>query len=410
MKNHAQQRPAWIRTVAWSTLVVAFGFSPLTGCDVGEFFKENTVLGLFLPDDDDDKVAFLQTTARAETEEYDPTTNTYTGAPDMLQALATVRGVVVQGELVVFTDGEVGVQRFDPTAASGAGEWTQLDDLPEPRTGAVAVAVGSEVVVLSGVDGSGAAIAFFDVLNLADASPAWKRVAVPAAVSEVAAVAHDGKVYLLGGRNAAGAASAQAFSFDPATDTFTATAGTLPGARVLGGAFVAAAPGTGAAEIHIVGGHAGDDVALATEVVFSPATETFSSAISGPVARIDPQVVVGTTHVLVLASRTRAVGASDKVDLYDIQSGVWNDAPAYPVPVELASAVFADGTFFVFGGRGEAGTSIARASQLLSPSLTAWSAEEDLPIARHSAFAADLQGAGAGHAVIAGGATTAFGF
>lgn len=89
---------------------------------------------------------------------------------------------------------------------AGASEWTSIASLPEPRAAAGAAAIGGEIVV-----GAGQGLGANSDAQLAAAAPAliydpetdeWREGAsIPTPREHVASFAHDGELWILGGRS-----------------------------------------------------------------------------------------------------------------------------------------------------------------------------------------------------------------
>lgn len=109
---------------------------------------------------------------------------------------------------------------YDPGAAS----WTQIADLPQYRTGATGAFVNGTLYVVGGIDYAqtgGPAVYESTTYAYHPGSDSWSQVAdLPQALAFSNAAVFDGRLYVIGGRTAAGSSSA-AYSYDPADDTWT---------------------------------------------------------------------------------------------------------------------------------------------------------------------------------------------
>jgi hypothetical protein len=92
---------------------------------------------------------------QASTDEYDPTTSTWRSRAPFPQPASEIAASTFATETgrIVVVGGSIAAAR--PTAAvfmydPGTDAWTQLPDLPAPRKGAVAVAIGNEIIVTTG--------------------------------------------------------------------------------------------------------------------------------------------------------------------------------------------------------------------------------------------------------------------
>jgi N-acetylneuraminic acid mutarotase len=110
---------------------------------------------------------------------------------------------------------------YDPKAK----KWGKLPGLPEPRSSHDLVVIGNRLFVVGGwkLGGKGTSGEWLDtalVLDLAAAKPEWKSFPQPFKRRALTAVAHNGKVYVLGGLTADGPAKNVDF-YDPATEKWS---------------------------------------------------------------------------------------------------------------------------------------------------------------------------------------------
>lgn len=173
----------------------------------------------------------------------------------------------------------------------------------------------------------------------------WSTVAtLPTARVELAvAAALDGRVFAIGGRNAAAVDLDTVEAYDPTTNAW-ATMPSLPtGRRMLG-----AARGDGG-RIYAVGGRLYDNSQTGTVEVFDPNTGAWSS---GP--RISPRSELAV--VTDSAGRVYAIGGRlgvqtlDLVEVLDPASQAWSAAASLPVACAPgAAAAGSDGRVYVIG-------------------------------------------------------------
>ena len=137
--------------------------------------------------------------------------------------------VALEGDL--YAIGGMETLAFAPVAdgwvlRSGASEWTPIAPLPTPRAAAGAAAIGGQIVVAAG-QGPGAGTS----AQLAAAAPAlrydpstdsWSEgAAIPTPREHVASFAHEGELWILGGRAIALEPTLDVVEiYDPATDAW----------------------------------------------------------------------------------------------------------------------------------------------------------------------------------------------
>ena len=164
---------------------------------------------------------------------YDITTDSWSlGSPAPLPARseAAYGDTTHAGFLYVIGGGNSGgvlsdLQRYDPVTDA----WTTLASMPTARAGAVAAAVDNNIFVIGGRSSAAgpcnggpymATVEKYDV-----DTNTWSTVAsLPSPRSDLAAVAHGGKVFVFGGCTGTGTVTSEVDMYDPATDTWTGLA------------------------------------------------------------------------------------------------------------------------------------------------------------------------------------------
>lgn len=115
------------------------------------------------------------------------------------------------------------VARFAPASA----KWTELPPLPTPRSSHDSVILDGRLYVgggwqLRGGEGKPVWAKTLDVLDLRAAKPEWRSVPQPLRRRALAAVAHAGKLWFIGGMDNGGDTSAAVDLFNPATGQWSA--------------------------------------------------------------------------------------------------------------------------------------------------------------------------------------------
>jgi subtilisin family serine protease len=222
---------------------------------------------------------------------------------------------------------------------------------------------------------------------------AWTGIAaLPAAVYDNAAATLDGRVYSVGGGGGSGL-ERKAWRYDPDTDTW-ATLPDMPSARAKP---VAAAVG---GKLYVFGGWGADDTTVASVDVFDPATDTWST-----LAGVDSPFPVAAAGGAVTGGKVYLVGGcldndcaeSDRLVVFDPETGTFHTGAAYPHTVSWLSCGGIGGAVYCAGGTGDAD------AYRYDPTADAWRPLPNLPVdlwGSQYAAAGDLL-------VLAGGVTAA---
>ena len=224
-----------------------------------------------------------------------------TGAPAPLPARADAASgdTTHGGFLYVIGGGNSGValsdlDRYDPVTDT----WITLTQMPTARAGAAAAVIDDGIFVIGGrqsTSGPCSGGPYLDTVEKYDIdTDTWSAVALlPNQRSDLAAVAHGGKIYVFGGCSSTGVTD-EVDVYDPQTNTWTTGATPMPTRRA-----------------SLVAGHSGDKV----------------YAIGG----------------------TDGVSASNKNEVYDIPSNSWSNA-SMTAPRQEAGVNSHGGRIYVVGG------------------------------------------------------------
>ena len=255
----------------------------------------------------------------------------------------------------IYTFGGCGSPCFDPPLHTSTFEesrleiyredsdsWSIAKPIPAILFGAAAAAPGNGRIYLFG--------GFVTGNRTYEYNPgpdAWSpQAAMPTPRYGLAAVALNGKVYVLGGSN--GSAPTGALEvYDPALNSWAPKAPTpMPTPRV----FLAAAAVGG--RIYAIGGSpdcCGNGVTAAVEV-YDPATDHWSSAAPLPVALQVSAAATVNGKIYVLGGFIPGSGVQSSTFEYDPATDRWASLAAMPDPRDQAPAVVLGGIAHVLGG------------------------------------------------------------
>jgi len=243
---------------------------------------------------------------------YDITTDSWSlGSPAPLPARseAAYGDTTHAGFLYVIGGGNSGgvlsdLQRYDPVTDT----WTTLASMATARAGAVAAVVDSNIFVIGGrLSASGpcnggpylATVEKYDV-----DTNTWSAVAsLPSPRSDLAAVAHGGKVFVFGGCTGTGAVTSEVDMYDPATDTWTTGLAPMLTARA---SLVAGHSGQ---RVYAIGGWDGVSSSNANEV-YNIAGDSWSATTAMSTARLEAGTHSHGGRVYVVGGANPAFGSS----------------------------------------------------------------------------------------------------
>ena len=223
------------------------------------------------------------------------------------------------------------------------GAWSSAPPMHHARAAHAVVSDGKSIYAMAGTGAGGAPVL---VLERFDGSGWRDEGAIPGAgLNAPAAVALDGKVYLIGGFvTDTNLPSAGVLVYDTKARTWS-DAAPLPTPR--GGHAAVVRDG----RIHVLGG-GNSETTLADHDVFDPAKNAWTALAPLPRAEGSPAAVVFGGKVYAIGGRS---GPSDfgAVDIYDSATHRWSAGPPIE-PRGTAGAVVHCGAILLFGGESQA--------------------------------------------------------
>jgi N-acetylneuraminic acid mutarotase len=226
--------------------------------------------------------------------------------------------------------------------------WAYGPQLPLPNNHGMAASVNGKIYLIGGQfnadDPPGTDSYVSSVYELDPAVGVWAtKASMPTARSSGVAVAHDGKIYVAGGRLPRGSDFAV---YDPATNTWEV----LPNLPTQRNHFTGAAIN---GRIHYVGGRQGNGLSpqmTTAHEVFDPQTRTWSNA--APMLRtrsgMNGVMARGLFHVW---GGEGPAGMFPDHDYYNPQTNTWTELADMPIPVHgIVGSAFVDGLIRAPGG------------------------------------------------------------
>lgn len=215
--------------------------------------------------------------------------------------------------------------------------------------------------------------------------PYGTRPIMPTPRQRSATAAAGGLVYVLGGADTLGSASASVEAYDPSTRTWATRASMTfprdnPVAGVIGG------------KIYVVGGRPS-----AESEVYDPVTNAWSTIAPMPTARVDAAgcVVGGKLYVL---GGYREVELST-VEVYDPAANSWTTAAPMPTPRSYAAAAPLGDKIYVVGGHQGVLNPWMTTVEVMDIGTATWTVGPSLPVGLSQHAALPL----AGQVVVFGG-------
>lgn len=264
------------------------------------------------------------------------------------------------------------------------GCWEQEAPLPVELLDAGGTAIGDDLYVVGGkgADGHSSRVYRYDA-----AEGTWARVAdLPGpGVENPAVTTAQGRLLVLGGSTAPfSGAVATAWSYDPATDTWSALP-SMPTAR--GGATAQVVGG----QVYVAGGMTGDGASTAVVERLDLATGTWHPAPSLSTPRDNPGSAVVDGVLYVLGGRTRlASGQTPAPTLASVEAltpGGWAARASMPTARRTMATGVLDGLVVAVGGEARPDGLPFDAVEVYDPTTDEWSSLRRVPTARHGAAA-----------------------
>ena len=258
-----------------------------------------------------------------------------------------------------------------PAAVAG---WESLRPATLERTEVAAARAGRFIYVFGGFEPPGetsAATERYDIRR-----DRWRRVAdMPVALNHAAAVAHRGRIYVLGGYSARTGLSrevATLYRYEPNNDRWRR----LPSAPTARAALAAGVIGR---RLYAAGG-AADGTALTTLEIYDFKRRRWRSGPDMATARDHLAGAVAGGRFYALAGRSAGTNF-DVVEAYDPRERRWRRVPPMRKERGGIGAATVQGRIVVAGGEESAGT--IREVELYDPATRRWTALPDLPTPRH---------------------------
>ena len=275
-------------------------------------------------------------------------------------------------------------------AAEPQGSWSMKAPLPGPRNEAAAVAIDGKIYVLGGSAEGDYQVSKNEIYD--PATDRWRALApLPHGINHDSAAVVNGKIYMFGGFTGSQHKGAVefVFAYDPKTDRWQPLA---PLGTPRGSIAVTALDG----RIHLVGGRGLDDKTVATHEMFDPATGRWTKLAPLPTARDHVALVAVAGKLHAIGGRTATPDTNVTAhDIYDPAANSWQAAAPLLSPVSNAAATVYRGLILLAGGEGAGQGRNGAFTQHQGYDLATarWQALAPLPVGKHGWTAVTIGGA-----------------
>jgi len=273
--------------------------------------------------------------------------------------------------------------------------WQKAADMPTPRTGASAAAVGDTVYVIGGIDGLARTtdvVEAFDVkLNY------WHKAApLPTALHHAAVAVVEDVIYVFGGLVGLGNLPVDTvYAYDHVGDEWRSV-GTMP--RAFGSAAAAVYGG----KVHLIGGETPAET-LGQHLVYDPKENSWDRKADLESGRDRAAATVAFGKIWLVGGRGGSTLYNvNTISVYDPARNVWLDKTPMNSP-RSSLAVGSSDRIFAIGG--EAATVVLGSVEAYDPDTDSWVLAQPMP---HPRFGSAFIQSGSRLFIIGGSARPAF--
>jgi hypothetical protein len=179
----------------------------------------------------------------------------------------------------------------------------------------------------------------------------------------------NGKVLVVGGTTNGSASTATASLYDPATNTWAATAGAPTAGR-----FYHSATLLTNGKVLIAGGVNSGTTSLSSAELYNPVTNTFTATPVMPAVRQQHTDTRLATGKVLLVGGFDASAALATTAIYDPTANTWSSGTSMTSTRKgHETALLSDGTVVAFGGTNGGGTTYRTTEETYNPTSNTWS-------------------------------------
>ena len=251
----------------------------------------------------------------------------------------------VLSAFVAFVACSTDTRRQSVETLSGRGSWSRKAPMPTEISEVAVVAANSKIYVIGGStrDRVDQSVNFeYDV-----ATNSWReRAPLPRGLTHAGATTLKGRIYVVGAFIASGHGEPvnSVYEYDPAANTWRTLA---PLKSPRGSVGVAMLNG----RIHAIGGRGVDKTTVAMHEVYDPASDRWTELAPLPRARDHLAVVAGDAFIHAIGGRLNASTENvDQHDIYNPATNAWQTGGMLPTARSGVAGAFYQGRIFVAGG------------------------------------------------------------
>ncbi|MBX3228634.1 MAG: kelch repeat-containing protein [Labilithrix sp.] len=281
----------------------------------------------------------------------------------------------------------VAVPDASADAVAAPSGWSSRASLPRPMQEVAVLALDGLVYVIGGFDDASATLA--DVRIYDPATDRWRDgVALPRPLHHVNAAVVGDRIWIAGAlEGGAFTATGVTLMFDPGAGSWVERRAMPPGSE-RGSSMTAAIGET----IYVAGGLRGG--AVADFSAYDTETDTWSSLPPLPSARDHGGGVAAGGLFFAVSGRSSIAGHTTRLDVFDPATGAWTSRTPMPTSRAGSSIALAGDRIVVLGGEGNPAVPSGVFAEVEAYSIAAdrWEALPAMPTPRHGTGAATIDG------------------
>jgi N-acetylneuraminic acid mutarotase len=290
--------------------------------------------------------------------------------------------VTLANGTVLVAGGESGLSSGTPLNSTeiynpSSDNWSGAPDMGVPRVGPAAVLLSSGKVLVAGGSSDGTTSGGLATAEVYDPTsntwtPTANNMSSVRGTFPTAALLANGQVLVAGGQDASGTATATADLYNPATNSFS-PAHAMAVARA--GAAAASLPG---GKLLVAGGEDTSSTPIANAEVYDPGSNTWTATANqmSTAHLLGFAATLPGGKVLITAGENTSSTVTGNTELYDPTANTFSSGPNLSTPrVLFGGAALRDGRVLVTGGANisSGGAALIGSTEIYTPATNTWS-------------------------------------